>query len=98
MESGLSCKKLREKLPNTKILLLAIFPRSEYPSANRGNVLQINQIIRKLVDDRNIFWIDFGYQFVDSDGTIPTALMPDNLHLSAQGYAIWLRQLKNRSL
>ncbi len=87
-------KKLRDKLPQTKVLLLAIFPRSENPSAQRGKVLMVNQILRKLADQRNVFWIDFGHQFVNSDGLIPRDLMPDYLHLSKRGYEIWAEAIE----
>src|SRR5437867_11074507 len=49
-------KELREKLPQTRVLLLAIFPRNENPSPQRGKILQVNQIISKLADDKNVFW------------------------------------------
>jgi lysophospholipase L1-like esterase len=87
-------KKLREKLPGTKVLLLAILPRGENPSPLRGNVLQVNEIIQKLADNRNIFWIDFGEKLVNSDGTISQVLMPDYLHLSAKGYQIWAESIE----
>src|SRR6266567_1559421 len=45
-------KKLREKLPQTRVLLLAIFPRGENPSPQRGKVLQVNQILQKLADNQ----------------------------------------------
>jgi lysophospholipase L1-like esterase len=89
-------RKLREKLPQTKVLLLAIFPRSENPSAQRGKVLQVNQIIQKLADDQNVFWVDFGYKFVNGDGTIPRELMPDYLHLSPKGYEIWAEAIEDK--
>jgi beta-glucosidase len=89
-------RKLREKLPQTKILLLAIFPRSENPNAQRGKVLQANQILQKLADEQNVFWIDFGYKFVNSDGTIPRDLMPDYLHLSPKGYEIWAEAIEDK--
>ncbi|PYM15117.1 MAG: hypothetical protein DME18_05075 [Verrucomicrobia bacterium] len=89
-------RKLREKLPQTRVLLLAIFPRSENPSLARGKVLQVNQILQKLADDRNVFWIDFGYKFVNSDGTIPHDLMPDYLHLSRRGYEIWAEAIEDK--
>src|SRR5438309_344573 len=89
-------RKLREKLPQTKVLLLAIFPRSENPSPQRGKVLQVNQIIQKLADDQNVFWIDFGYKFVNSVGTIPHDLMPDYLHLSRRGYEIWAEAIEDK--
>ncbi|PYV12015.1 MAG: hypothetical protein DMG07_17965, partial [Acidobacteria bacterium] len=89
-------KKLRDKLPGTKILLIPIFPRSENPSAIRGKVLQVNQVLQKLADEQNIFWTDFGYRFVSADGTIPRELMPDYLHLSAKGYGIWAESIEPR--
>jgi beta-glucosidase len=87
-------EELRRSLPDTKIILLGIFPRSENPSAQRGKVLQVNQIIQKLADQRSIFWIDFGSKFVTSDGRIPRDLMPDFLHLSPAGYQIWADSLE----
>ena len=89
-------KKLREKLPQAKVLLLAIFPRSENFSTQRGKVLQVNQVIRKLADEQNVFWIDFGQQFVDGDGLIPRELMPDYLHLSKRGYEMWAEAIEDK--
>lgn len=34
-------------------------------------------------------FLDFGVRFIDADGTVPTELMPDALHLSPKGYALW---------
>jgi hypothetical protein len=93
---GAIVRKLREKLPQTKVLLLSIFPRSENPSAHRGKVLMVNQIIHKLADGQNVFWIDFGHRFVTSDGLIPRDLMPDYLHLSKRGYEVWAEAIENR--
>jgi lysophospholipase L1-like esterase len=89
-------KKLREKLPDTKVLLVAIFPRNENFSTQRGKILQVNQVLRKLADNKDVFWIDFGHRFVNSDGLIPVELMPDYLHLSKGGYAIWAEALERR--
>lgn len=88
--------KLREHLPQTRIVLVAIVPRGEHPSALRGNVLQINQIIRKLADEQNVFWVDFGYRLVRDDGTIPPELMRDHLHLTALGYQFWAEALEEK--
>jgi beta-glucosidase len=89
-------RKLRDRLPETKILLVPIFPRTENPSPQRGKILQINQILQKLADERSVFWTDFGYRFVDADGTIPHDLMPDYLHLSPKGYGIWAESIEAR--
>ena len=89
-------KKLREKLPGTKILLLAIFPRNENFTAQRGKLAMINQVLQKNADEQNIFWIDFGHKFLRADGTIPHELMPDYLHLSKRGYEIWAESIEEK--
>ncbi len=82
-------KKLRERLPNTKVLLLGIFPRSENFSPQRGKLTQINQVLAKLDDGKNVSYLDIGHRFLNSDGTLPAEIMPDYLHLSPKGYQIW---------
>lgn len=89
-------KNLREKLPNTKILLLAIFPRSENFSAQRGKLAMINQVIRRQADGKNVIWVDFGHQYLNDDGTMPRSLMPDYLHLSKKGYEIWAEAIEDQ--
>jgi beta-glucosidase len=89
-------KKLREKLPGTKVLLLAIFPRSENFSVQRGKLAMINQVLQKNADEQNIFWVDFGHKFLRADGTMPRELMPDYLHLSKRGYEIWAESIEEK--
>ena len=86
-------RKLREKLPDTKILLLPIFPRGENFNNQRGKVLQVNQVLQKLADDRNILWVDFGHKYVTTEGRIPRDLMPDYLHLSPRAYEMWAESI-----
>lgn len=86
--------RLRETLPQTKVLLLGIFPRSENPTPQRGKLLQINQILQKLGDNRNVFYVDFGYKFITSEGLIPRNLMPDYLHLSPDAYRVWAESIE----
>jgi len=82
-------RKLRDKLADTKILLVPIFPRGENFNNQRGKILQVNQVVQKLADERNIFWVDFRHKFVTPEGRIPRELMPDYLHLSPRAYEIW---------
>ena len=82
-------RKLREKLPNTKILLIPIFPRGENFNNQRGKILQVNQVVQRLADGKNILWVDVGYKFVTPEGRIPRELMPDYLHLSPAAYEMW---------
>ncbi len=87
-------RKLQEKLPDTRIVLLGIFPRGENPQAQRGKLLQINQILQRLGDDQRVFYVDFGHKFITSEGLIPVELMPDYLHLSPKAYGIWAESIE----
>lgn len=87
-------QKLRERLPETKVLLLAIFPRGENFNPQRGKITQINQVLQKLDDGKNVFFLDIGHRFLNPDGLLPAEMMPDYLHLSARGYQIWAEAIE----
>ncbi|MCU0786711.1 MAG: platelet-activating factor acetylhydrolase IB subunit [Verrucomicrobia bacterium] len=82
-------KELRARLPASRILLLALFPRADPNDPQRRQVVEINQAIANLDDGKNIQFLDIGAQFLNPDGTIPETLMPDKLHPSSAGYEIW---------
>jgi lysophospholipase L1-like esterase len=82
-------KELRLKLPASKILLLAIFPRGEVNDPQRGQVKEVNEVIAKLADGKMIVFLDIGPKFLEPDGTLPKDVMPDLLHPSSKGYQIW---------
>lgn len=81
--------QIQSRLPETKIVLLAIFPRGKTFSAQRGKLLQVNQALEKLADNKTIFWTDIGSQLIESDGSISTDMMRDALHPGETGYEIW---------
>jgi lysophospholipase L1-like esterase len=81
--------KLRTKLPESKILLLAVFPRDETRSARRERLIAVNERISKLAEDKMVTFLDIGQHFLDEDGTLSKDIMPDYLHLSSKGYRIW---------
>ena len=80
---------LRATTPETKVLLLGIFPRGENINEQRGKLLQINQVLAKHDDGDKVRYLDIGHRFVTMEGLIPAEIMPDYLHLSPAGYKIW---------
>ena len=82
-------KQIRSRLPETKLLLLGIFPRGKTFSAQRGKILQVNQALEKLADNKMIFHMDIGSQLIEADGSISTEMMRDALHPGEKGYEIW---------
>jgi lysophospholipase L1-like esterase len=82
--------ELRTRLPDTKCLILAIFPRGEQPDDSLRKLNDAtNKIIQGLADDKNVFFLDINDQFVDDHGTLPKDIMPDLLHPNEKGYELW---------
>ena len=84
-------KTLRTKLPDTKILLLAIFPRGETAKDNpqRDKNAKASELASHLADGKMIHFLDIGPKFLQADGTMSKEIMPDFLHPSRRGYEIW---------
>ncbi|HZL77722.1 MAG TPA: GDSL-type esterase/lipase family protein [Candidatus Limnocylindrales bacterium] len=82
-------QQIRTRQPDTKIILLGIFPRGKTFSVQRGKILQVNQALVRLDDGKNIFYLDFGPQLIENDGSISKSVMPDYLHPNEHGYNIW---------
>jgi lysophospholipase L1-like esterase len=97
-------KELKKQKPSIKILLLGVFPRSgtkiekeaKHATAKQlhPKIKQINEIIAKLDDGKTVVYKDIGGKFLDEEGNLPRAIMPDLLHLSPKGYEIWAEAIK----
>jgi beta-glucosidase len=94
---------LRQKLPTTKVLILSIFPRATGTKntrktlRNSGTIgpqwTKVNDASRlaaaQVVDNEWVYFLDIDAQFLDKNGALGRDVMPDYLHLSEKGYAIW---------
>jgi len=88
-------EELQRRLPRTRILLLAIFPREATPDkAARQTNEQINAMLPTLADGRQVFFLNINAAFLGTDGTLSSAIMPDLLHPNGQGYAIWAKAMQ----
>jgi hypothetical protein len=81
---------LAKKMPETKVLMLAIFPRGATPEdAMRKQNVATNQLLAALAGGKKVTFKDIGTTFLQPDGTLPKDIMPDLLHLNAKGYQMW---------
>ena len=89
--------EMRHDFPEAKILLLAIFPRSIPADPIRDKIAEVNQIIRKLDDQKHVFYMDIGSKFLDDKGLLlPDTFRADQLHPVAKGYDIWGAAVKEK--
>lgn len=89
--------KLKAKCPEAKILLLAIFPRGGKPDdkCRQQNELT-NSLIKGIVDDKTVYYIDINARFLTPRGVLQKDIMPDLLHPNAKGYKIWAEAIYPR--
>ena len=93
---------IRERLPNTKVLLLAIFPRGPRGAATKPEpweqrmavINAANSDLAKLDDGQTVRFLNINAHFLGNDGTIPKIIMPDQLHPNAAGYQLWAEAMQ----
>ncbi len=82
---------MREKLTDSKILLLGVFPRDGKNSPSRQKNAAVNAIISKLGGQPNITYMDIGEKFLDANGEIPNDIMPDKSPPEREGLQYLVR-------
>ncbi|HMB95827.1 MAG TPA: platelet-activating factor acetylhydrolase IB subunit [Tepidisphaeraceae bacterium] len=92
-------QEIHEKLPDTKLLLLGIFPRGADPNKPnvadmREKIKTINAALAKLDDGNKTRYLDIGDKFLSGDGSISSDIMPDALHPNYAGYLIWANAMQ----
>ncbi len=81
--------------PQSKVLLLAIFPRGKNPTDLRRQLNEkVNALISKFADNKRVFYLDIGDKFLADDGILSKQIMPDLLHPHGKGYQIWAEAIE----
>jgi N-acetylglucosamine-6-sulfatase len=85
------------KWPDTKIILMSIFPRAEKADDPLRQLNdEINEQLKTLVNGKRIHLLDINAKFMDDEGTLRKELLPDLLHLSPAAYDIWADALSSK--
>jgi len=89
-------QEIRAKLPQTKVLIIGIFPRGADPNdplvaAMREKIATVNKGLAALSDGNMTRFLDLGDKFLTPDGKITKQYMYDNvaLHPNEAGYELW---------
>jgi beta-glucosidase len=96
---------LRTKLPETKVLILAIFPRGDgaqraNPESNADFNTQwakndkASLLASKLADNKMIFYKDINKAFLNDQRVLTRDVMPDLLHPAEAGYQLWAEAME----
>ena len=81
---------IHTKLPNTRLLLMGLFPRAQDAAdPRRDKIKQVNALLAKLDDGHRTRYLDIGPLLLDPDGKLRPEIMADYLHPTPKGYQIW---------
>jgi lysophospholipase L1-like esterase len=83
---------IRDRLPDARILLLGVLPRS--PATMMPVVRELNRRLAELAGDRVCF-LDVGDRFL-VDGEVDLSLLPDGVHPSPEGYEVLGEAIESR--
>jgi lysophospholipase L1-like esterase len=94
--------QIHTKLPESKLLLLGIFPRGPglnvkdgKPDAIRTKLQAVNAELAKLDDGKQTRYLEIWKQFLAEDGSLSKEIMPDYLHPNEKGYTIWADSMQS---
>ena len=87
-------EEIHTRLPDSKLLLVAIFPRGADPkdpkvADMREKIKTVNESLAKLDDGQKTRYLDIADKLLSPDGSLSKDIMPDALHLNYAGYTIW---------
>ncbi|MDB9952243.1 GDSL-type esterase/lipase family protein [Porticoccaceae bacterium] len=87
--------ELHLRLPKTRILLMAIFPRTDNAEFHKVNT-EINRIIQaQYTRSDRVHYLDINNNFCEEKTREFTCgMLPDGLHLAEEGYRIWAEAMK----
>lgn len=89
--------ELKSRLPDSKVILLSLFPYDKDPnSPRRKNNNAVNEIIKNYDDGKQVYYLDICDAFFDDQGNMSKEITPDFLHLSEKGYQIWADQVNDK--
>jgi lysophospholipase L1-like esterase len=86
--------EVQQRMPDTKVLLLAVFPRNDKPGTPVDRINdELNTILPGLADNRKVFFLNINKALLNADGTFSKDIMPDLIHPNEKGYEIWARAM-----
>jgi N-acetylglucosamine-6-sulfatase len=85
---------IRDRSPETKIILNDVFPRSASKDDEMRKLNdEVNRLCAAYVDNKHVFALDMSKEFLQEDGTLSKEVMPDLLHLNAASYDKWAKAI-----
>ena len=84
---------LTQALPDTKIVVSCVLPVAEAHPIQTEEILEVNRRVKCLCAEMSTPFLDMFDAFADENKHLKTEYDLDTVHLTPQGYALWLSYL-----
>ena len=94
---GTIVKLLREKCPESKIIVMRCFPGcygGPNPTSHRMILERASDLVSRLADGKSVFYCDVNHVFLNMDGSINHDRMSDWLHPTPAGAKAWAQAME----
>ena len=85
---------LAKRCPNTKVLLLGVFPHGAGPGPHRDRVTSLNALLEPMADGGRVHYLDLSATFLSSSGRLSGRYFGDFVHPTELGYELWARAME----
>jgi len=85
------------KTPSSKLYLQSILPvNNQVRNSGKSNsdIVFLNKEIENIASDNGLVFLNLHPLFLDKDGQLDSRLTQDGIHLDANGYLIWKKELE----
>ncbi len=85
---------LAASYPHSRIFIHSLLP-AVLPWIGNSSIQEVNRALKKVAEEKGTGYIDLYSRFVDEKGgPMKEYLLPDGVHLSDRGYAVWAEALE----
>ena len=81
-------------LPDVEIIVNSVLPVTVYNGVNSEDIQALNLLLKDLCKEREIPYLDMFWSFADESGNLLPGYAIDSVHLSPDGFALWLSYLE----
>ncbi len=89
------CAFIHRQSPDTKILIMNIFPRGMKSEELYQKIVAANAMLNERMKDKpNIALMNIGKKFLDENGDVNKDLLSDGTHPNEKGYRAWAESIE----
>ncbi|MEG1875100.1 MAG: GDSL-type esterase/lipase family protein, partial [Angelakisella sp.] len=85
--------QLQEALPDAQIIVTSVLPVTAAHAIHASEILDLNERLEVVCQEEQVTYLDLFTAFSDEENCLRAEYALDDVHLTVQGYRLWLSTL-----